>query len=69
LIRLYQKTISPDHGLRKHRYPGGYCPFTPSCSEYGYQVVQKYGLIRGVPKLLWRILRCHPWTRGGVDLP
>ncbi len=69
LIRLYQKTISPDHGWFKAKYPQGFCPFYPSCSEYGYQVIKKRGLLAGVPLTLWRIIRCHPWTKGGVDLP
>jgi putative membrane protein insertion efficiency factor len=70
LIRIYQKTISPDHGpIFKRLYPGGYCRFTPTCSEYGYESIKKYGLIRGVPKSVWRIFRCNPWNKGGVDLP
>jgi len=69
LIKLYQKTISPDHGLFKSAFPQGYCPFYPTCSEYGYQSIEKYGLIIGFSKTAWRILRCNPWTRGGTDLP
>lgn len=69
LIRLYQKTISPDHGFFKEKFAGGYCPFYPSCSQYGYEAVKKFGLIRGGFKTAWRILRCHPWTKGGVDNP
>ena len=69
LIRLYQKTISPDHGLFKSRFPHGYCRFYPTCSEYGYQVIKKRGLIVGSLKAVWRILRCNPWDKGGVDLP
>jgi len=67
LIRLYQKTISPDHGFVKILFPYGFCRFTPSCSEYGYQVIQKYGLIRGVPIGIWRVLRCNPFSKGGED--
>jgi hypothetical protein len=69
LIRAYQKTISPDHGLYRFLFPHGYCRFFPSCSEYGYQTIKKKGLIVGLPKTLWRILRCNPWGKGGVDLP
>lgn len=67
LIKIYQKTISPDHGLFKAMFPDGYCKYYPTCSEYGYQVIQKYGLIIGIPKMAWRILRCNPWSKGGVD--
>ncbi len=69
LIRVYQKTLSPDHGPLKEKFPHGYCRFYPTCSEYGYQVVEKYGVIRGVPKMVWRIMRCNPWSKGGVDMP
>jgi len=69
LIRFYQKTISPDHGPLKNFFQHGYCRFYPSCSEYGYQVIKKRGLILGLLKTGWRILRCNPWSKGGVDLP
>ncbi len=69
LIKIYQKTISPDHGWYKSLFPNGYCRFYPSCSEYGYQSIQKKGLIIGLGKAIWRILRCNPWNKGGVDLP
>jgi len=69
LIRIYQKTISPDHGLFKEWFKPGYCRFYPSCSEYSYQVIKKRGLIIGLPKTIWRIIRCNPWNKGGTDLP
>lgn len=69
LIRMYQRTISPDHGPLKAKFPYGYCKFHPTCSEYGYQAIKKYGVIRGVPKTIWRIMRCNPWSKGGVDTP
>jgi hypothetical protein len=67
MIRLYQKTISFDHGILRAYFPHGYCRFHPSCSEYGYQAIEKYGLFRGGVKALWRIMRCNPWSRGGID--
>lgn len=69
LIKLYQRTISPDHGLFKARFTHGYCRFYPTCSEYSYQTIKKHGLIRGLCKTSWRILRCNPWSKGGIDLP
>jgi putative membrane protein insertion efficiency factor len=69
LIKIYQKTISPDHGFFKNLFPSGYCRFYPSCSEYGYQIIKKRGLVVGFFKTIWRILRCNPWGHGGVDLP
>jgi len=70
LIRLYQKTLSPDHGPLSlfHPWPG-VCKFRPTCSEYAYQAIAKYGLLKGGFKVLGRILRCHPWSRGGWDEP
>ncbi len=67
LIRLYQKTISPDHGMFKHRHPYGQCRFYPSCSEYTYRAIAKYGTLRGGIKGIWRILRCNPFNQGGYD--
>ncbi len=69
MIRLYQKTLSFDHGPLSKLYPHGYCRFHPSCSEYGYQAIERDGLIRGGGKTLYRILRCNPWNKGGVDKP
>jgi hypothetical protein len=67
LIRLYQKTISPDHGLLRFAFPHGFCRFHPSCSEYAYQSINVYGLIRGGLKASWRVLRCNPFNKGGND--
>ncbi|NMB70239.1 membrane protein insertion efficiency factor YidD [candidate division WWE3 bacterium] len=61
LIRLYQKYISSDNvGLYK-------CRFYPTCSEYGYQAIDKYGVIKGTVLAVWRILRCNPFNKGGED--
>ncbi len=67
LITIYQKTISPDHGVFKHNHPNGFCKYYPSCSEYTKQSVEKYGIL-GLFKGFYRILRCNPWSQGGIDL-
>ncbi len=67
LIKIYQKTISFDHGVFKNLYPHGYCRFRPTCSEYAILSIEKYGLIKGGIKAAWRILRCNPWNKGGYD--
>jgi len=67
LIKLYQKTLSPDHSWISAMFPYGYCKFQPTCSEYGYEVIRKYGLLKGIPLTVWRILRCNPFSRGGAD--
>ncbi len=69
LIRLYQLLLSPDHSWLRHIFPGGFCRYTPSCSAYTHMAIGKYGVIRGSFMGLWRILRCNPWSKGGLDLP
>ncbi len=59
LIRAYQKTLSP-------MLPAS-CRFYPSCSEYTYQAIGKYGALRGGWMGIRRIGRCHPWNPGGYD--
>jgi putative membrane protein insertion efficiency factor len=68
-IKLYQHTISPDHGPFRFLFPHGYCKYFPTCSEYGYQIIKKKGLIKGLLQALWRIIRCNPWSKGGIDNP
>ncbi len=67
LIKLYQKTFSFDHGFMKSFFPHGYCRYHPTCSDYGYQAIEKYGVIKGGLMALWRIIRCNPWSKGGND--
>jgi len=67
LIRYYQRTFSLDHGPMKFLYPNGYCKYYPSCSEYGYQAIDKRGIAVGFLLTAWRILRCNPWSKGGLD--
>ncbi len=68
LINFYQKILSPDHSFwAKKIFPWGYCKFQPTCSEYSKQALQKYGVMKGGIKTIWRILRCNPWSRGGKD--
>jgi putative membrane protein insertion efficiency factor len=55
----YRKVISPMYG--------DVCAYYPSCSAYAVGAVQQHGAARGTALSLWRILRCNPWTRGGVD--
>lgn len=67
LIKIYQKTLSFDHGPLKAAYPHGFCRFYPSCSQYGVEAIEKYGIIKGGLMTSWRILRCNPWNKGGND--
>ena len=58
-IRLYQRTISPLLGPR--------CRYAPSCSDYAIQAIREFGILRGLVLAAWRLLRCHPWSAGGLD--
>lgn len=67
LIRFYQKTLSPDHGLFSFLRGSYGCRFVPSCSEYTYQAIEKYGILKGAYLGLRRILKCNPFSCGGHD--
>jgi uncharacterized protein len=58
-IRGYQKLVSPFFGTR--------CRYYPSCSEYAAQAITKFGILRGLVLAVWRVLRCNPWSHGGLD--
>ena len=57
-IKAYQKWISPMFGPR--------CKYYPSCSSYAVSAIEAYG-VKGVAISAWRLLRCNPWSHGGVD--
>ena len=60
LIRGYQMSFAK-------LLPGDTCRFYPSCSHYAYQYISKYGALKGVPRAIWRVLRCNPFNPGGFD--
>jgi uncharacterized protein len=59
LLRVYKFALSP-------MFPPA-CRYVPSCSEYSMEAVERYGAIRGSALAVWRILRCHPFAKGGYD--
>ncbi len=67
IIRVYQKLFSFDHSFWAKYVNYRVCIFYPSCSEYTYQAIDKYGLIKGSFFGFKRILRCNPFNRGGHD--
>jgi putative membrane protein insertion efficiency factor len=68
LIRIYQKTLSLDHGWLGEKMPNvRVCIYSPSCSQYTYEAVDKYGVLKGSWMGFLRILRCAPWGKGGFD--
>jgi len=68
LIRFYQKHLSFEKGIFKMLFlTDKVCRFRPTCSEYSYQAVKKYGILQGGFLALKRICRCHPFSKGGSD--
>lgn len=67
LIKIYQKTVSLDHGILSKFFPTRVCRFHPSCSHYTYQAIERFGIIKGIYLGTKRISRCHPWNDGGYD--
>ncbi|WP_167050731.1 membrane protein insertion efficiency factor YidD [Salinibacterium sp. ZJ77] len=59
ILRGYRAVISPLYG--------DVCRYYPSCSAYALGSIQQHGMIKGIALGSWRILRCHPWARGGID--
>lgn len=59
LIRAYQVVLSPILGPA--------CRFSPSCSEYAYQAITRYGPLKGTILSIKRLFRCHPFNPGGFD--
>jgi uncharacterized protein len=59
LARAYQWLVSPLLGPR--------CKYHPSCSQYAIDALRSHGFVRGSLKTGWRLLRCNPWSHGGID--
>jgi uncharacterized protein len=59
LVRLYRSTL----GLLF----AGRCKYHPTCSQYAIDALQEFGVVRGVTLSIWRLVRCNPWSHGGVD--
>ena len=59
LLRFYKQHVSP-------AMPPS-CRFTPTCSEYAYEAIERYGVIKGGWMGIRRLARCHPWNAGGHD--
>ena len=59
-VWAYRFTLAPFLGV-------GQCKYHPSCSQYALEALREYGLARGLVLAAWRLLRCNPWSHGGVD--
>lgn len=60
LVQLYRLLVSP-------LLPEGTCKYHPSCSQYAIDALREHGFLRGTALAGWRLLRCNPWSAGGVD--
>ena len=58
-VWLYRLTLGP--------FVAGSCKYHPSCSQYAIDALRRYGFVRGSILAGWRLLRCNPWSHGGVD--
>ncbi len=63
LLAFYRRWLSPP----LHSLGTGGCRYLPTCSEYAAVAISTHGPLRGTGLALWRLLRCHPFTRGGLD--
>lgn len=59
IIKFYRKYLSLLKSTK--------CPYTPTCSQYGLEAVEKYGAVKGGAMAAWRIIRCNPFSKGGYD--
>jgi len=59
LLRAYRYALSP--------WLGNQCRFAPTCSHYAIEAIERLGAVRGSALAIGRVLRCHPWSRGGWD--
>lgn len=67
IIKTYQKSLSPDHGWFRGRWPNGYCRFYPSCSQYAVEAITQHGSLKGIYLGTKRILKCNPFSEPSVD--
>jgi putative membrane protein insertion efficiency factor len=63
LLAFYRRWLSPV----VHSLGTGGCRYLPTCSEYAVIAISTHGLLRGTGLAIWRVLRCNPFTRGGLD--
>ena len=59
IVQVYRFLLSP--------FTAGSCKYHPSCSQYAIDALRRYGLVRGTILAAWRLVRCNPWSHGGVD--
>ena len=65
VLSLVLRSLAPSPGVAD----APTCKYHPTCSHYASAALRRHGLLKGSAKTGWRLLRCNPWSRGGVDLP
>ena len=65
VLSLVLRSLAPSPGVAD----APTCKYHPTCAHYAPAALRKHGLLKGSAKTAWRLLRCNPWSRGGVDLP
>ena len=65
VIGLVLRSLAPSPGVAD----APTCKYHPTCSRYAWAALRKHGVLMGSAKTAWRLLRCNPWSRGGVDHP
>lgn len=67
VIRFYQLFFSPDHSFWARALGRSHCRYYPTCSMYGRECFERFGFFRATYLTVRRILRCNPWSKGGLD--
>jgi len=67
IIKIYQNIFSLDQGILSRLFAVKVCRFTPTCSQYTIEAIEKYGVLKGLYLGFLRILRCNPFSKGGYD--
>ena len=69
MTRLRELAVAPISFYRRAISPGipSRCKYHPSCSAYAVEAVRRHGIVRGLVLAAWRVMRCNPWSHGGVD--
>jgi hypothetical protein len=65
VLSLVLRTLAPSPGVAH----APTCKYHPTCSQYAAGALRKHGLVKGSAMTVWRLLRCNPWSHGGVDQP
>jgi putative membrane protein insertion efficiency factor len=65
VLSMVLRTLAPSPGVAG----APTCKYHPACSEYAAAALRKYGPVKGAAKTAWRLVRCNPWSHGGVDHP